>query len=405
MKKYILLLVSVLTFAACQDGSKQDNPNNKKTGSLSLTLEAKDNFTTKAAEISIADFSIVIKNADGSVWRSWDKFGEGITINDIPEGNYTLEAFYGKDLIADWESPYYFGETAFSINADQTTEVEVVSTLANAKITITYSDKLLAELDEIQVLVTGKNGGALTYTPTETRSGYFAIPENNTVKVYVTGVRKSNTEALQQIITITDFQAAQWHKINVALQSTAGTGAVSLTIDRTLIEKNQSIEIPELDDITGGQPTPDPDPEPTVKPTIEGSSYNGTPFNIDQPLTVSAASVTELNVLISATDGIKNLFVKIMSPTIPQEDLESMGLGGVFDMANPGFAAEALEELGLIDPSNPILGKTAHTFSIGGFMAMLSNIGGVGKEHQFEIEVVGTDGNKTKKTLIVNLID
>lgn len=419
MKKILFLLTAVLTLVACgnKDNDINGNTGSGKKGKLVLNAQAEDSFIVKTkaetkaeAQPAIADFKVVIKNSDGTVWKQWEKYGEGITVDEIPAGNYTIETSYGENFAAAWDAPYFFASKGFSINADATTEVALSATLNNSKISLSYDEKVLSDLENIEVVVTGKVDGILTFTPAETRAAYFAVPENGVIKITVTGTRKSNGEALQQTTEITGYAAAQWHKIKIVLKSTAGSGNVSLTIDQTLIEKEQDIEIPDQDDITGGgdQPNPDPDPEPEPDvnvPSITGASYNGTPFNIDNALSVSAANVSELDVLIAAENGIEKLLVKIDSPTIPQEDLTNMGLGGVFDMVTPGAAEEGLTELGLYDPASPIKGKKAHTFSVGSFMAMLAGVGGVGQTHTFEIEVIDAQGKSIKKSLVINLAE
>lgn len=388
-----------------------------------MSLEAKGNFTKAETLPTLADFTVVIKTAEGSEWRRWEKYGtDGIVVEDIPVGNYTMEAFHGTDNAAAWESPYFFGSTAFSINASEETNVSVTATLVNSKITLAYSEKTLADVENLEVAVTGKSGGILTYTATEIRAGYFAVPEDGVIKIIATGTHKSTKTNLQQTTTITGFKASQWYKITINLVPTSGSGSFQLAIDQSLINKEVDIEIPEVGDITGGgetpdpgpdpdpdpDPNPDPDPDPTpipTPPTIAGASLNGVPFNIDQIVSVSQASEsTTLDVALGAANGIAQLLIRIDSPAIPQEDLESMGLGGTFDMANvpPGSTLEqGLVGLGLIDLSSPIKGKRSHTFSIGAFMGMLATLAEPNSTHTFEIEVVDANGLRLKKSLVI----
>lgn len=84
MKKILFLLTAVLALVACNDKNSDLNneSGNKKTGKLVLNAQAEDSFIVKTkAEtgLSIADFKVVIKNSDGSVWKTWEKYGEGIT--------------------------------------------------------------------------------------------------------------------------------------------------------------------------------------------------------------------------------------------------------------------------------------------------------------------------------------
>lgn len=418
MKKLIYLFIAVIAMGACTENpGDSSGQSNKKTGKLTMSVKAENDFAASlkaVADPALADFAIVIRTSEGIEWRRWDSYGSGITVEDIPEGNYTIEALHGTNAAAAWDAPYYFGKSAFSINAGQTTEAAVTATINNAKVTLTYTEKLIDQVDNIAVVVTGKDGGVLNYTPAESRDGYFAVPDNGIISIAVTGTRKSNGDPLQINSKITSVQAAKWYKVNLDLVSTSGTGNVQLGIDKTLVEKDQNIEIPEEDDITnGGGTTPDPDPEPTPAPSIIGASFNGTQFDIDQMVTITPADIEAggeagvvLDVLIGAESGISNLNVEIISETLPEEMLSAMGLWGVFDMANPTELAEkSLSELKLIDTANPIKGNKSHTFSVGGFMSLLSSVGGAGFEHTFKIEVVDANGNKTTKALKIYLTE
>lgn len=424
MKKFIHLLIAIVALASCSENPIHTEQPNKKTGKLNLSVEAKNNFATNvkaAADPDAADFTIVISTSDGNEWRRWDKLGDGIAIADIPEGNYTIEAFHGAKaaVAAAWDTPHYYGKSPFDINAGQTTDVAVTATISNAKVTLTYTEKLLDQVKDIEVVVTGVDGGVLTYTPTETRDGFFAVPDNSIINIVVTGTRKSNDAPLQINSTIKGVLAAKWYKVTLDLVSTSGNGNVQLAIDKTLVEKEENIEIPDEDDIIGGggggtTPDPDPDPEPGVTPpAITGASFNGSPFDIDQTLTITPADIEAagdngitLDVLIKAEGKINNLNVEIISPTLDEGLLSSMGLWGEFDIANPTEATrETLTDLGLIDPNSPIKGKTSHTFSVGSFMGLLAMVGGEKLEHSFKLTVIDVNGGSTTKTLKVYLAE
>lgn len=420
MKKIAIVLIAAAALAACTDKSKEIINNDGRTGSLAVAVQANTEFTTKAETMpSLADLEVEIRNAsDNSIWRRWDKYGEGIgEVNDIKVGNYVISAFSGTAEPAAFEKPYVYGSQSFTVNPDQTTSVELTSTLKNSKITVVFTDKLKAAAKDLEAVITGVTNGILTYTPTETRAGYFAIPEDGVINIVVTGRRITNNEPINQKMTITAFAASQWHRVTVDLVSTIGTGEFTIGINTELIEKDQNIEIPDQDDITGGTEDPDQpiDPEPTDGPTVVGQNFNGSAFDISQPVTVTGADIEgglQLDLLIAASGLIKNLYLTIDSPALPQDLLESMGLWGEIDLANiePGSALEELlgpgdSGLGIIDPANPIKGKTSHTFSVGGFMGLLSSVGGAGQTHAFRLRVVDNNDLTTSAALVINLTE
>lgn len=416
MKKIAFIFLVAASLMACKDKSKDIINNGAKTGRLTVAVEADLVFATKAEVMpSLADLEVEIRNSsDNSLWRRWDKYGDGIgQIDDINAGNYVISAYSGTLEMAAFEKPYVHGEQGFVVNPDQTTPVTLTSRLKNSKITVTFTDKLKAAVKDIEAVVTGVTGGILEYTPQETRGGYFAIPDDGVVTIVVNGKRISNNSPINQKQTITAFQASQWHKVTVDLVSTVGNAGFIIGIDTELIEKDLGIEVPDVDDITGGTEDPDLPGEPSNGPTIVGSNYLGNPFNIANELTVTSTQIEQagegmqLDLLIDATGGIKNLFVTIDSPTLPESLLGGMGLWGEFDIANlvPGSNTEgSLEMVGLVDPARPIKGKTSHVFSLGGFMGLISSVGGMDEKHTFRLRVVDGNDNAVSANLVINIV-
>lgn len=420
MKKIAIVLMAAIALVACADKSKEIINNDGRTGTLAVAVQTNTEFTTKAEVMpKLADLEVEIRNAsDNSLWRRWDKYGDGIgEINDIKVGNYVISAFSGTLQPAAFEAPYVHGSQGFSINPDETTPVELTSTLKNSKITVLFTDKLKAGVIELEAVVTGVAGGILSYTPTETRAGYFAIPEDGVVTIVVTGRRILNNEPINQKMTLTAFAASQWHKVTVDLVSTIGTGSFEIGINTELVEKDLGIEIPDQDDIIGGVDPDEPEvPQPGNGPTVIGQSFKGSPFDISKPITITGADLENadpelglaLDLLIAATNGVKNLYLTINSPVLPQEMLEGMGLWGEFDMANLESGSkteETLVGLGLIDPANPIKGKTSHKFSVGAFMSLLSTVGGAGNTHTFSLRVVDNTDLTTSAALVINMTE
>lgn len=420
MKKIAIVLMAAIALVACADKSKEIINNDGRTGTLAVAVQTNTEFTTKAEVMpELADLEVEIRNAsDNSLWRRWDKYGDGIgEINDIKAGNYVISAFSGTLQPAAFEAPYVHGSQGFSINPDQTTPVELTSTLKNSKITVLFTDKLKAGVSELEAVVTGVTGGILSYTPAETRAGYFAIPEDGVVTIVVTGRRILNNEPINQKMTIAAFAASQWHKVTVDLVSTIGTGSFEIGINTELVEKDLGIEIPDQDDIIGGIDPDEPEvPQPGNGPTVIGQSFKGSPFDINQPVVITMDDIDnadpelgiQLDLLIGATNGIKNLYLIIDSPILTEEAIGGMGLWGELDLANiaSGSTSETtLTGLGILDPNSPIKGKTSHTFSVGGFMGMLSGIGGAGHTHNFRLRVVDNNDLTTSATLVINMTE
>lgn len=435
--KTVISLVACSAFAMSCGGDKVDPgkwaPEAKGDGELSMSLTKDNSYsviyksdapeaiskTLSKADPSVADFHVKIKDKNGAIIKQYESFSDIESVITIPSGEYKIEAANGDQQLAAFEAPYYYGSKDFTINIQELTSVDMVCRLANVKATVQYTEKFVAEVENIEVLVTNGYDAALVYTPTEVRSGFFAVPADGRLQVTVTGLRKSDGKPLTETQYIGNVEARQWHKITINI-ATNGTTAVGIVIDTELIDKDVEIIVPGGDDIidNGGDegdwndpdpkpdPDPNPDPDPVGMPTVTGASYNGNPFDIEETINVSKTCQV-LDVAIAAPEQIEQLKVTILSPNLGEALLSGMGLWGEFDMATPNATqSEALTELGLIDPASPIKGKTAHTFSVGTFMGLLAlDNSAIGQNHKFKITVVDKKGNSLTRTLSLILTE
>ena len=427
----ILIATTALAFSVVSCEKTAVQKEEKKEGTFSLNLKAEEDFvtvgSTKAqtkATPSVADFSVELKNADGSYYKKWNSYSEIEDIVSLPADSYTIKAANGTLQEAAWEAPYFLGTRDFKVEIQELSSVQLTCRLANVKVTMGFSEDFLSQLKEVKAIVSNGANGILEFSSTETRAGYFSVPQDGVITVTVIAKRVSNNATVQETLRLTAVEARQWHKINVGV-ATSGSSSFELTIDDTLIEKEDDVYIPGGDDIidNGGdngnwgedpeQPT-DPDkPAETAAPTITGASFNGTAFDITKTINISVAESEgcTLDVRIKTADNtitIQNLFITINAPTIPDVMLEQLGLLGEFDMANLDptsltYITLSNEPINLINPNDPVKGKSDYTFSVGKFMSMLAQLNtGVS---QFNIKVVDSKGKTTSATLSVNITE
>jgi len=143
-------------------------------------------------------------------------------------------------------------------------------------------------------------------------------------------------------------------------------------------ETGLTIEIPTENIVFNGDggSTPDPDvPDPDdpgkdqITVTGLGETYN-LPLSEGQKVLVN----------ISAPKGITKLLVKIDSDNEEfMATLGGFGLAEEFDIADPGELFDVLSNslesgngIGLIDPDDPIKGKTSYLFDVTDFMVLLN---------------------------------
>lgn len=376
-------------------------------------------------DVSVGDFGVSLKNPAGEVIKSWETFSAMDPIVTVPSGDYNIDVNSGNLKPAAFEAPYYAGSAAFKVAVQQLTNVEVVATLANTKVTVGYSDSFLSQVKDVAVVVNngvsvtdGAIPGILTYTVDEMRAGYFAVTAERMLSVQVTGTRIADGKPVSETIRVHEVDARQWHKITIDV-STVGTTQSVVKINHELIIKDGEVVIPGADDMIPGNDDEwdDLDPEPPVvggAPEIIGQSFNGVAFDFGSPITVhvgtSDVPVTNvLDVVLKASNGgIAKLLLTIDCAALA-DLLPMMGITGEIDLANPPADAEwaslfADESIGIIDPLVPIAGKTQHTFSVGGLMNMLGMVMVDTADNTARFHITVVDGNGAQVTKVLSVV-
>ena len=223
MKKNIIIAIAsaaMVLFASCQ---KTPISAEKGFGYLSFsefTLGLDETVETKATAAS-GNYTITIIDADGGeVMR---KTYEEVKNNDnklsIPAGSYTLVASSSSDEVpaSAFEQPVYGVSKEFTIEAGMTTPIgELVCTLQQCKVTVSYSDDFLQ-------MVTGPCSTKVTVDPEmpleyvlnadktyEQSAGYFAVTGSTMIVVFKGNI---NGNSAAQTITISNIAPKQWRQI------------------------------------------------------------------------------------------------------------------------------------------------------------------------------------------------
>lgn len=448
MKKALILLAGALVLAACKgNGGEEINPENKGTGSVSLTLEPTTpieitsqnssggaNKTSRATTlVDLNSFAIDILDDKGTSTAKYSTYSEFPSSLALNAGMYNITSENnGVSRGAAWDKPYYAGTAPFKVVVGETTPVKVVCDLKNTGVKLLYADELTSKFSEITAMISISLGDKETATlfddPSQTRDriGWFSIPADSKITISGKAKNTATNDPITFSSTISGVKAKELRTVTLNVKTT-GSSSVVIEVDKELIEKEEVIVVPDADDIIdnngdngswdedGEVPPVDPGPGPgpsTDKPQIVGKSHEGQPFEMYEVLTVdrSLSPNNVLDVLISskAAGGIQNLFLTIETDHAEfRATLEGalLGITGEIDLANPpsgagapGWASMFADpSIGLIDPAAPIAGKSEHLFSVGGLMFLLGSVdteGGV--EHRFTIRVVDANGQTTE---------
>ena len=128
------------------------------------------------AVVDLSGYIVTVVDANGQPVKKWT-YSQMPELPTFTEGSYTGKVASGEEPVtAAWDAPWFRGEQSFTIKADEVTDVDVVKcTLANIRVTVKFTDDLVkASAGDLKAVVRSEDAQSLTYTPSETRSGYFA---------------------------------------------------------------------------------------------------------------------------------------------------------------------------------------------------------------------------------------
>ena len=409
----------------------EENPNISNKGHLSLSemtvdcrIDESDPevgvLSTRAtrASVDVSNFDCSIINENNEVILSF-KYSERPTeAIELATGDYIFKIQSGEVPAAAWESPVYGAIKPFKIVRNQTTSLsEVVCTLLQIKVTVTYAPDLLERLGEKTITTVSVGENSLEYTLTESRAGFFAAPQaSNTIELRINGTYaadKQNFKVIEMTKEVQNVKAGQHSKVHFYIEHAAqGNINVGVTIQDWVTDEiipcNVADKITEEewkepesgdDDNTGGEVV---ESDPNIV-------WDGHDINKREQITADL----DVDLLISASKGIKEFYVKIESASLTPVELAGVGLCDIlnlcypkqsYDSNNPGVfidVEEPLRGLGFA-VAEDVVNKTFVKLSISQFMGVLVGVSGTSfKLHDFVLTVVDNEGNTCVKTLML----
>lgn len=412
------LMVVLFTFSACHS-EKMETGATDVTGQLSLAsmkmevdLKVDTVYPQSRAGVDVSNFLLTIKNSQGEQVEQYT-YSEMPEIISLPVGTYTVVASSAETATNGFDVPFYTGSTEqFTIKENELTEVSALTCrLANVMISVEYDEELRKLMGEDVVTTVKIGDNSLDIPSSETRKAYLIAPASaGSMDITLKGT--IDGESVTEVKRVENVQAGQYNIIKYVLSpvddgnnSMGGNLNIAINIDSSMTSSDETVgvnpgEEPGIDDFPtdGGEEPGDGDGDGGDEsgsdqnmPTIEGTSFNKVPFDIDNDrLTISGAA--ELQVTIGAPNGIANLFVEIISETL---DVSEVGLPKSFDLAYPGENSDALSGLGF-PVGDKVIGQTEVLFDISNFTILLPTFKG---NHDFKIRVVDSKGLEETKTL------
>lgn len=433
---YIIVLAAAsLALTGCdKEAAFNMNPGEGQLNCRTLTVDyINNNPKVRASEVELGDFTVnFVNTASNDTARSF-KYAEMPEIVSLPQGSYRAKVSYGNNPIAEWEAPYYLGDSDFQINAGEITDdvdpVECV--LSNIRVRVNISDLNLGLLgDDAQVVVHAGKEGQLTYNlSTTNKAGYFRFVENShTLTAEFSGTVDGKYINATPLI-FENVEAGKAYDINFTINrpdnmepgeiEVGGEPGSEITVNATIAIMDQTKKIdpnePEdnvpIDDMrpADGSDKPGKDPNgddpsgdepgtevkgPKVIPTAPG-------LKLGEAYTLIDSETTPVSFKVTSETGIEEFKIVIDSNSLTPEELQVVGLSANLDLINPGELEGALNGLGF-KTGNEVSGQKECSFDISQFVPMLQVLGA--GDHKFIITVSDSDGT-TEATLWLKVIN
>ena len=369
------------------------------------------------SSVDVDNFDCSIINEENKVVLSF-KYSERPTeAIELQTGDYIFKIVSGEVPGAAWESPVYGASKAFKIVRNQTTTIsEIVCSLMQIKVSVSYSEDLLERLGELTITTVSVGNNSLEYPLTEKRAGFFQAPNaTNSINLCISGTYaadKQNYKAIEMNKEVRDVKAGQHSKIHFYIEHAAqGNINVGVTIRDWVTDEIVPCNVADLvreEEWTeggneGGNDTP---ATPTEDPSIVWDGHD-----ISQREQIVAG--LEVDLLISASKGIKEFLVEIQSASLTPEELAGTGLCNMLNLCYPKQSYDTRNPETYIDVEEPLRGlgfavgdevvnKNFVKLSITQFMGVLQAVSGSDlKHHDFILSVTDNEGNTTVKTLML----
>ena len=420
---YLTGILAAAMLTACSSENIGTEPASGDTGMMTVNVQTIEPQATRA-NTQVYDFPVIVKDAEGSTVKSYDRADAVPSSVTLGVGNYTVESHTPGDIEKRMDKPYYAGSADMEIMKGLTTNVDVICKMLNSSIKLNYDADFIGLFTSWTITIDDGSETALSFTnedgndPTEVYWYFENEPATLTLQFKGTTNAGATINATRQLSK--DDTAVQQHydddKANFGggdkivinfspVESTSGNVTeIVINADVTFAE-NPEIIIPV--DVTDAKLTPGEDPNDGDDPTPAGNITLNLPAPISYPF-LGAATVDKSlgDTYIAATKGLKSIKVKLSSTS--EEMVASVSelntnygvdfLGGAEIVGNQDVVTLFQD---LNQPlSVPAEGDTEYTFPIGNFFDLLQVLAG---EHTFQLTVTDMDGNTKSGQVVITI--
>lgn len=241
----LLTVAASMGFASCSDESPWSGSDTEGGISLDFSADARVMRKTRADD-SVSPvvpsgelFAVNLAKSDGSYSKDWSSVEAFNREASFPIGDYTITAYYGDIDREGFNNPYYKGQTDVHVSPGAETQAQIVATLANAMVSIRYTDEFREYFSAYSASVQTEGHQWVVFAQDETRPAYIAPSE---VKL---DLKLTNSEGKDVTIQPASFTAVARHHyvVTLGLQNSAGDVALDVQFDDDVVAETVNVSL------------------------------------------------------------------------------------------------------------------------------------------------------------------
>lgn len=262
---FLLTTVPLLGLISCSD----ENPwgGTDERGSIALNLSTDGRIlrhSTKSDDATspiIPDgnaFTIHLTHVDGSYSKTWTNVDAFNNEESFPIGDYKLKAEFGDIEREGFELPYFKGEEDVHVSPGSTSEVSVSAVLANAMVSVRYTDTFIDNFRNYSAAVQTPGHDWVVFAQSESRPAYINPESSDYTKVSIT---MTNNKGETVTVEPAKFQTLPRHHYIVTINATGNVSSGNLTLEVEFEDDvvNETVDISLTDELFTS-------PAPEIKP-------------------------------------------------------------------------------------------------------------------------------------------
>lgn len=261
MKKFLkgLSLSASVAMAVGLVGCSDDSPwrGSDTEGGISLTLSTDGRISQHASRGDdysspiVPDgnaFAISLDSHDGSYSKNWTNMDSFNNEEGFPIGDYKIGAAFGDVNREGFELPCFKGESDVHVSPGDTSEVEVIATLANSMVSIRYNDDFIANFPEYSAAVQTPGHDWVVFAQNENRPAYICPATSGYTKVSVTMTNKAGQRVTVEPAKFQTF-ARRHYIVTINAKGNVASGDMTLEVEFEEDVVNESVNISLTDDL------------------------------------------------------------------------------------------------------------------------------------------------------------